>query len=155
MRLSPYNAILQDLLQDYPPEVIPCPPPYDESSNIVTKFNNLISSLDRSTMVNNRLLQLTNVFYLGKLLVKGTSNRQQRNYFARQLTEHYRKCAIRTYCIFEKPGIKQIMRTTRTTLTQLRRLSNQEYQDLIAQSLRIFNGVENSEESDVMPIIDE
>ncbi|PKC71103.1 hypothetical protein RhiirA1_453917 [Rhizophagus irregularis] len=40
-------------------------------------------------------------------------------------------------------GVNQIMRTENTTLTLVRKLRQEKYQDLVMRSLEIFNGVEN------------
>ncbi|CAB4496104.1 unnamed protein product [Rhizophagus irregularis] len=60
-----------------------------------------------------------------------------------QLTPHYHITSQQIYYIFEALGVNQIMRTENTTLTLVRKLRQEKYQDLVMRSLEIFNGVEN------------
>jgi hypothetical protein len=141
--MEPYQSILEDLLQTTPEEVAPYPPPYEDHLDPERKFKILSGALKRIKHFSNRLLLLAYIFYLGRFLEKETESSLQRDYFARQLTTHYRISAIRLYYIFEIPGVNQIMRTTKTNITLLRELSTQQYQDLVLRSSEIFNGVEN------------
>ena len=80
---------------------------------------------------------------------KGTESLTQRSYYAQKLSLHYRTVVVRTYYIFEPFGVAQIMRTRRTSLTMIRQLKSKEFRNLVEESLCIFNGVENLEESTV------
>jgi hypothetical protein len=141
--MNSYQLILEDILRILPTEVAPYVPPYGALSTMDEKFEALKESIERAKRLGNRQMQLANAFFLGRFLEKELGSNALRSYYMQKLTTHYRAAAIRTYYIFEAPGINQIMRTVNTTLTLVRRISQEEYQDLVMRSLEIFNGVEN------------
>ena len=145
-----YQITLNDLTNRLPSNVDECSAPYEEWMTFEDKFKLTRKALSRAKGMNNRLLQLVNAFYLGRLLEIEAESDNQREHFARQLTIHYRTVIRRTYYLFEAFGVKQIMRTTSTTLTAIRTISSAEYEDLLQKSLNIFNGVENLAGSDVI-----
>lgn len=140
--MNAYQNILEDLLRIYPADVASCPPPYAENLSLDEKFMALNDAIIKSKRMGNRTLQLTNVYYLGKFLERDVNN-LQRNYYAQQLSLHYRITAIRTFYIFEPHGVNQILKTTNTSLTMIRKLTQPEYSSLVERSVEIFNGVEN------------
>ena len=148
--MNHYQTILDDLMNGLPVEVNEYPVPYEEWMTFENKIKMTRKALSRAKNINNRLLQLVNAFYLGRLLEVEADSNDQREQYANQLTLHYRTVARRTYYLFEVPGVKQIMRTTKTTLTTIRTISSAEYEDLLQHSLNNFNGVEILAESDVM-----
>ena len=151
--MTHYRTILEDLRATTPREVIAFPPPHEEHMTFEEKFRITHRALTRAKNTSNRILQLTNAFYLGQLLEIGAESEGQRKYYAQQLTAHYRTITKRMYHLFEIPGTEQIMRTTGTTLTTIRLLSSGEYEDLVSESLNVFNGVENLGGSDVTPVM--
>ena len=96
---------------------------------------------------------LANVYYLGHFLEVEIRDNTRCGQFIQQLSIHFWTIAIRAYYIFEVSGVEQIMRTTQTTPTMIRKLNTAEYKDLVQKSVEIFNGVENSGGSDVNRII--
>jgi hypothetical protein len=136
--MNNYRTILEDILMTSPDEVILPPPPYSEHMNLDEKFDAINDALERAKQLDNRLLQLTNMFYLGHFLEKIIKSKPLRSHYKQKLTIHYRITAVRIYYIFEIPGIHQIMRTTRTSLTLVRGLSKEEYQSLIAEVFQNF-----------------
>jgi len=136
---SPYQIILEDLLQNSPLRIIAYPPPYSSGASIEEKFRLVNEAIERAKDLDDRILQLVNMFYLGQLLVRKIESRDQRNYYTQRLSAHYRVTAKRIFYIFEAPGVNQLMRTTRTTLTTLRRISKKEYKDLVIKSTQLFN----------------
>jgi hypothetical protein len=141
--MDSHQSILEDLLQTFPTEVVIYPPPYERYLSFKDKFSMTQKAIERSKRLNNRILHLTNIYYMGQLLETEVKDTAERDYYARQLSEHYRIISVRTYYIFEVPGVEQLMRTTRTTSTMVRSISLSEYQDLVIRSAEIFNGVEN------------
>ena len=153
--MNSYQKVLDDLMQVFPTDVECCPIPYEEAMSAEEKFQVLMEAVGRSDRLGSRILKLSNAFYLGQFLEKKVRTKIQRDFFVRQLSEHYRTTSLRVYYIFETPGVIQIMRTTKTSLTMIRNLSLNEYQDLVAKSLEIFSGVENLGADDVMIVRNE
>lgn len=138
-----YQTLLDDMSNTLPYDAIEYPPPYDSHLTFDEKFELTKIALRRAKGTNDRILQLVNAFYLGQLLEIGTDSGRQRTQYAQRLTNHYRIVVKRVYYLFEIPGIRQIVRTTNTTLTTVRSISSSEYHDLLSEVSRIFNGVEN------------
>jgi hypothetical protein len=141
--MNAYQSILEDLYQIFPVEVAPVILPYDENATMDSKFETLKEALRQSKRLGNRRLHLMNAFFLGQFLEKKVKTNALRSHYAQQLTPHYRTTSQRVYYLFKALGVNQIMRTVNTTLTLVRKLSQEEYQDLVMKSLEIFNGVEN------------
>ena len=137
--MTHYQDILSDLNANSPQEIIVYPPSYEDNMLFEEKFIQTRKALFRAKSMSNRKLTLANAFYLGQLLEVEAETERQREQYARQLTTHYRIVIKRLYYIFETLGVEQIMRTTETTLTAIRSLSSKEYEDLVLESLRIFN----------------
>ena len=141
--MNAYQIILEDLFRIIPAEVMTLTPPYEETATTDEKFDMLKESMERAKRLGNRQIQLVNAYFLGRFLEKELKSNALRSHYAQRLTTHYRIAAIRTYYIFEVPGANQIMRTVNTTLTLIRKVSQERYQELVMRSLEIFNGVEN------------
>lgn len=147
--LNAYQKVLEDLLQIYPLEVLVYPPPYIGTASLEEKFDSINGAIERAKRIDDRVLMLVNVFYLGQFLEVEVRGNTRRNQFLQQLSAHFRTIAIRTYYIFEAQGVEQIMRTIHTTSTIIRKLNLIEYKDLVLKSVEIFNGVENLGGNDV------
>jgi hypothetical protein len=138
-----YQEILTDLLQ-VPPvgtNVLSYPPPYESTMDKSTKFDLIKGALRRARSLEDRVLTLVNAYYLGQFLEVEAGS--QRGFYSRQLTTHYRLSSTRLYYLFELHGISHLARTSRITLTMIRKLTQEEYQSLVLRSNQIFNGVEN------------
>jgi hypothetical protein len=146
-----YQSILEDLCQIQPTKVTPISPPYETNMAFNEKFRLTKDAIERSKRLRNRVLQITNLFYLGQLLEQDAENSTIRSYYAQQLATHYQTVAVQIYYIFEVLGVEQIARTTRTTSTHVRNLSQTKYLELVSKALEIFNGVENLAVGDVTP----
>jgi len=145
-----YLNILEDLYQTSPEEPLIFPLPYQEDEPFREKFYETLEALKRSKRLNDRLLQLVNVYYLGELLEKKAESFTQSTYYAQKLSMHYRIAAIRMYYIFEPFGVAQIMRTQKTTLTMVRNAEFSKFCELVQKSWSIFSGAESLEGSVVM-----
>jgi len=143
-----YQSILADLFQVFPTEVR-CPESFDMYTTHEEKFAAVTKALEHATRLGDRVLSLVYAFFLGKFLEKDLKLSPLRSYYKQQVSVHYKTVAIRVYYIFELPGVEQIMRTTNTSLTTVRKLSYKKYVDLVAKSFEIFNGVENLGGNDV------
>ncbi|EXX73721.1 hypothetical protein RhiirA5_434666 [Rhizophagus irregularis] len=151
--INAYQRILEDLRQLQPTEIVAYPPPYTITAGLEEKFDLINAAIERSKRIDDRILMLANVYYLGHFLEVEIRDNTRRGQFLQQLSIHFRTIAIRTYYIFEVSGVEQIMRTTHTTPTMIRKLSTAEYKDLVFKSIEIFNGVENPGGSGVNRII--
>ena len=80
--MEPYQEVLSDLLQIYPEETVEYPAPYDDNMTFERKFIVTQKSLERARRLKNRILQLVNAFYLGKLLEHEANSSTQRSYYA-------------------------------------------------------------------------
>ena len=140
--MSLYQDVESELLEMTPEDPMEYPPPYGPNMNLPEKFNVTIQAVERAKRLQNRILQLVNVYYLGVLL-EIEAGPAERDRYAQQLTSHYRITAVRLYYLFELPGVKQLMRSKRITLTTIKRLTSQEFQDLVQRSVEIFSGAEN------------
>jgi hypothetical protein len=147
-----YQIVLEDLSREITGETYNITPPYEPHSSFEEKFYLTQKALERARRMGDRTLQLINAFYLGQLLEKETKSQTQRNYYAQQLTAHYRTTVVRIFYIYEVFGVEHLMRSTQTTLTTIRKLSFKEFQQLVLVSAQIFNGVENWRGSDVMAV---
>ncbi|RGB35699.1 hypothetical protein C1646_667507 [Rhizophagus diaphanus] len=141
--INAYQRILGDLRRLQPTEVAAYPPPYTITAGLEEKFDLINAAIERAKRIDDRILMLANVYYLGHFLEVEIRDNTKRGRFLQQLSIHFRMIAIRTYYIFEVTGVEQIMRTTHTTPTMIRKLSTAEYKDLLSKSVEIFNGVEN------------
>ena len=75
---SPYQIILEDLLRNSPVRIIAYPPPYSSGASIEEKFRLVNEAIERAKDLDDRILQLVNMFYLGQLLVRKIESRDQR-----------------------------------------------------------------------------
>ncbi|CAB4388142.1 unnamed protein product [Rhizophagus irregularis] len=141
--VNAHQKILEDLYQIFPIEVAPIMPPYDEDATMDSKFETLKEAIRRSKRLGDRRLHLVNAFFLGQFLEKKVKTNALRSHYTQQLTPHYRTTSQRVYYLFEALGVGQVMRSVNTTLTLIRKLNQEEYQDLVVRSMEIFNGVEN------------
>ena len=98
----------------------------------------MIWAIEWNKRLQEKQLQLVNMFYLGQLLEKGMPSPGQRDEYARRLSVHYRTAAIRLFYIFEAPGVAQLMKAENITMTNLRNLSIEEHHDLVQLSNEIF-----------------
>jgi hypothetical protein len=144
-----YQNVLHDLLLPIEEQDFNYVPPYSDGSTLDEKFNATIRSLFQAKRLQNRSLQLLYAYYLGQILEEQTNPIVKRTYYAQQLTSYYRITAVRVYYLFKPFGPMKVMNSTRTSLTIIRKLKTEEFQDLVLRSSLIFNGVENWEGSDV------
>src|SRR5215212_5800344 len=107
------------------------------------KFDLTLKALLRAKRLQNRTLQLLGAYFLGQLLETQTESSTHRGSYMCKLSPYYQVVVVRTYYIFEVFGAKKVMSTLRTSLTTIRRLKRDEFQDLILQASTIFNGIEN------------
>ena len=89
----------------------------------------MIRLIKRALKMKNRKLVLLNSFYLGQMIESDDVSW----YVAKQeLTSYYYIAAVRIYYIFEM-CLKQIMRTRRMTLKNIRDLKTQEFGSLVGR----------------------
>jgi hypothetical protein len=97
--------------------------------------------LRRAKKLHLQTLQILNAFYIGKFLEKDLEEEECLKY-TKKLTCHYQIICTRAYFLFEFLDPKVILSMKKTTLTKIRKLTTQEYQDLIQMAF-IFSGAEN------------
>lgn len=145
-----YQDVLQDLLMPNEGHAVGYMPPYSNGMELEEKFNVTLRALFHAKRLQNRSLQLFCAYFLGKILEEEADPLSKRAYYAQRLTTYYRITSVRAYFLFKPFGPTKIMNSARTSLTTLRNLSTEEFQDLVTKSSLIFNGVENWEGGDVV-----
>jgi hypothetical protein len=134
-----FRAIFEDLYQDPLQDVLLALPPYKNDAPFEEKFKMTYRAVKRASRLNKRMLLLVNAFYLGKLLEFDIDSSTKRSIYSAKLSKHYKTTTVRLYYLYEYLGVEQLMRSTRMTLTNVRNLSAAEYDELLVESLRIFN----------------
>ena len=143
-----YLDILEDLRESTSNTIFPYPLPYNEQNTLQQKLMAIQRSIRRAKRLCNRVLILVNTFYLEKLLELEVDPFQRVNSLT-MLSSYYLLVSVRLYYLFEYLGVEQIMKTHKTTLTKIKRLSNREFLELVNKVLDIFSSAENVEEDDV------
>ncbi|GET03435.1 hypothetical protein GLOIN_2v1780851 [Rhizophagus clarus] len=145
-----YQDVLQDLLILNEGHTVGYIPPYSDSMELEEKFNVTLRALFHAKQLQNWSLQLFCAYFLGKILEEEADPLSKQAYYAQRLMTYYRITSVWAYFLFKPFGPTKIMNLARTSLTTLRNLSTEEFQDLVTKSSLIFNGVENWEGSDVV-----
>jgi hypothetical protein len=120
-------------------------PPYSDNGTDEEKIKvTLIKALRRSIELKNRLLFLTNAFFLGKLFSDSetTSIKFQRK---RKISRHYAAMSEYVYDIFELCP-SQILHTSTLTVQQIKHLKRSQVlllRDIVENNLLIFAGAQN------------
>jgi hypothetical protein len=122
---------------------IPIIPPYTENMKLKRKFEIIYRMLRRASILRDRILMMTNAFYLGQLLEKETFSPAQRTYFKSMLTKYYYIASIRIYFIFEFLGPKQIQQTRYLSFPEIYSMKKNNYQTLIEEAMLIWSGDQN------------
>jgi hypothetical protein len=139
-----FQLIYADLQLTIPQEIEMYPSPYSETMPLEMKFSLANRMLQRAKRMNNRVLMLTNAFYLGKL-IEEIEDPTVRSVYVKKLTKHYYRASVRIYYLFEFLGPAQIARSKKTTLKLIVGLSTVEYNDLIDKATEIYAGTQNLE----------
>jgi hypothetical protein len=136
-----FQDISEDLTQATIDETMNINPPYTEDMTNNLKFEHLLRALLRAKKLRHRTLLLLNAYHIGRFLEKDLELKE-RPKFTKQLTYHYQIVCSRMYFLFEFLDPKAIFGMKKTSLTMIRKLTTQEYQDLTHMAL-IFSGAEN------------
>ncbi|CAG8623618.1 19792_t:CDS:1 [Gigaspora rosea] len=129
-----YLKIMTALSETHPEDVIVPPVPYDLYDTMMTiedRVDITFQALLKSTRQRKKQNSLVYAFYLGQLLEVFTKLPAERTMLKSHLTKYYALAATRTYYIFERWGMEQIMRTSKISLRTITDLSQDEYQILI------------------------
>ena len=127
---SSYDQILDDLLETTPENVQIVVPTMDLTQTPEMQVLQRYRLLQRATRRKDRQAALLHAYYLGELLDQ-TVNRNQHGYLSHQLSPYYKTACMRTYYLFERTGVEQIMRTKKMTLRSISKLKATELQVLI------------------------
>jgi hypothetical protein len=124
-------------------------PPYTQTESKKNKIFITQRALSRAIQLKNRILALTNAFFLGLLLNEENSVSVKFRY-KRKLTKHYQTIAEYTYDIFE-PNPSHLLYTTTLNVQDIRKIKRNEilYLRNIVQDQKfksIFDGAQNLEE---------
>ncbi|PKB92388.1 hypothetical protein RhiirA5_444888 [Rhizophagus irregularis] len=76
--ISTYQRILKDLRQLQPTEIVAYPPPYTTAASLEEKFDLINAAIERAKRIDNRILMLANVYYLGHFLEVGIQDNTRR-----------------------------------------------------------------------------
>ena len=123
-------------------------PPFNEVDSLEDHFENTQKALVRSIKMKNRILALTNAFFLGLLLNKVTITKGKPKP-RRKLTAYYTVIARYVYDIFE-PNLSHLLYTTTMKVQEVKKLKRDEItylrnivSDIVVQS--IFDRAQNLE----------
>ena len=139
-----FQLIFEDLNKVEPQDVAIYPPPYDDTMTLEMKFSLTKRTFLRAKRIHNRVLMMTNAFYLGKL-IETIEDLTTRTLYSKKISGYYYRTAIRIYYLFEFLGPDQIARTHHMTLKMVERLSVTEYNTLVEKAADIFAGTQNLE----------
>ncbi len=138
-----------ELSQSLPSSLDLLMPPYTQTESKKNKIFITQRALSRAIQLKNRILALTNAFFLGLLLNEENSVSVKFRY-KRKLTKHYQTIAEYTYDIFE-PNPSHLLYTTTLNVQDIRKIKRNEilYLRNIVQDQKfksIFDGAQNLEE---------
>jgi len=120
------------------------PPPYGNDIPLEECFKIVYKELQRSTRRKDRIMSLTNAFYLGKLLDEVDDRVLLRKY-SQKLTEHYYRISRNTFELFkDSPG--RIVKTKLITVQMIRRLKRPELDYIQEELFEFLVGAQNLEE---------
>lgn len=128
------DAIYDDLLETTPEDVNLDLPTIDLTQTPEVRILCRYRLLQRATRRRERQTSLIHAYLLGELLDQ-TINRHQYGFLSNQLSPYYKQACMRTYYLFERTGIEQIMRTKKTTLRSIAKLKANEFRILIGSQL--------------------
>ena len=134
-----FQLILEDLQRIEPQEVAMYPPPYDDTMTLEMKFSLTKRTFLRAKRIHNRILMITNAFYLGRL-IEIIEDPVTRTMYSKKISGYYYRTAVRIYYLFEFLGPDQIARTHHATLKMIERLSVIEYNTFVKKATDIFAG---------------
>jgi hypothetical protein len=124
-----YDQILDDLLETTPENVTMVLPTMDITQTPEIQVLHRYRLLQRATRRKDRQMTLVHAYYLGELLDQ-VVNRHQHGFLSNQLSQYYKMACMRTFYLFEKTGVEQIMRTRKTTLRSIAKLKATDFQVL-------------------------
>ena len=123
------EIILLDLTRNQPKS--PFVPTITPIEDLGRKVKHLFQQLLRMKRMKNRTMILFYAFHLGKTIEEESSSPAQRTILMRKLTPHYQRVVIKSYYIFEPLGEEQIFRTQTMTLTNIAKIKEVDYLELI------------------------
>jgi hypothetical protein len=65
---TPYDLILDELLEETPEDVIITPPPYDSTTNLEMQILSTYQRLQRAARRKDRCMTLVYAYYLGEII---------------------------------------------------------------------------------------
>ena len=133
-----YLNIFSDLLEVNPNDPIVMPDPYNEQRSLSSNIREFYQTMRWSLRTGNRLGALVNAYYLGYLLEKRASTPLERRKCRRLLTSHYILACTRVYNLFLIVGIQQIYRSQRSSYWMFRKVTRQEYCQLLSHALTLI-----------------
>jgi len=134
---------MRDLFETHPTNVETPSDPFSMNLTLEENVINMKRLIRHATVMNNRLPGLINAYYLGYLLIERVNTPVQAKQCRRKLTKHYRDAAVRTYRLFNILGPKQLNRTRYTTHVMLRKLSQNEFHQVVKEAVLIIAGAIN------------
>ena len=129
-----YPLVLNELLESEPlVPTIPCRP-YEDNKTYRDKVDKTYRLLLRATSLRQRQRTLLYAFYLGELMGSSEISKQQKLEAKRWISSYYFLTSVRVFHIFEA-NMTQIYRTKHITLTNITRLSKDEYASLCTEEV--------------------
>ena len=123
------EIISTDLTRNQPKN--PFVPTISEIEDLGRKIKYLFQQLLRMKRMKNRTMILFYAFHIGETIEEEPSSPAQRTILMHKLTPHYQRVVIKTYYIFEPLGEEQIFRTQAMTLTNIAKIKEVDYLELI------------------------
>ena len=134
-----YTMILSDIYQTYPTTIFIMPDPYNEELSVEENIMELYQQIVSSTRTGKRIEALIAAYYIGYYMERKVLLPKQRIKIRRQLTTHYAMACTRMYTLFRLTGIEQIYRTRKTTLWMIRKITRQQFREIIEVAENITN----------------
>src|SRR5579859_2423383 len=125
---SPSNNLLtlyeEELKRPLPMTIGELIPPFCLEDTIAERIKKTQKALTRSLRLKNRVMALTNAYFLGSL-INNADSATEKFCNKRQLTRHYGTMAENVYDIFE-PNPLHLLHTTSMTVQNIKKLKRSE-----------------------------
>jgi hypothetical protein len=129
-----YLNIFADLMESNPANPTILPDPYIETQSLVSNVRMFYRLIRWSLTTNNRIGALVNAYYLGCLLEERATTPLERRNCRQVLSKHYILACTRVYNLYNIIGIQQIYRSQRTHYWMFRKISKQDYCQLLVDA---------------------
>ena len=143
------NLYEEELTQTLPAQMDILFPPFNEIDSLESRFENTQKSLIRSIKMKNRILALSNAYFLGLLLNNSIIEKGKPNP-KKKITDYYKVMARHVYDVFES-NPSHLLYTRIMKVQEIKKLKRNEiiyFRNLVSNMAfqSIFDGAQNLEE---------